>query len=125
MGPRRAATPDESPGLEVVGVASFIHENDDTAAFVNSDAALVVWKGESELDTEIQMDRFDVRHLLTDLKGLGKRKRRSNSADPSGEVEELQKERYRDLKLEVPQNTAAEREEKAGQCVELPKVPVL
>ena len=86
MGPRRAATPDEVLQLEVTGVASFIHENDDLAAFVNSDAALVVWKGESELDTEVQMDRFDVRHLLADLKGMSKRKWRPNSADPAGEV---------------------------------------
>lgn len=79
--------------LEVVGRHALLFDDDSTAAFVNSGEALVDWNS-------LQIDRYDVRHLLS---GPPPSRRRSqsysslvNSVDASIQLE-LDHERYLDL----------------------------
>jgi hypothetical protein len=83
------------PLLEVTGRSCTIFEDEALAAYVDSTDSLVPWIGDSEL----QIDRHDARHLLSDLSSI-----RKGRADGGGvrdiEEEELNKERYFDLENE-------------------------
>ncbi|CAI9088367.1 OLC1v1022675C1 [Oldenlandia corymbosa var. corymbosa] len=83
---------EENMDLEVVGRHALLFDDDPMAAFVNSGDALVDWNS-------LQIDRYDVRHLLSGP--LPPRRRRnpqsaSNTADSSLSAE-LDHERYLDL----------------------------
>ncbi|XP_009762485.1 uncharacterized protein LOC142182631 isoform X1 [Nicotiana tabacum] len=78
--------------LEVVGRHALLFDDDAMAAFVNSDDALVEWNS-------LQIDRYDVRHLLS---APPPSRRRSHSSTSSNLVDasiqfELDHERYLDL----------------------------
>jgi hypothetical protein len=74
--------------LEVVGRHTLLFDDDATAAFINSSDALVEWNS-------LSIDRYDVRHLLSNPPPPRK-PRRHHSDDPSLESE-LDHERYLDL----------------------------
>ncbi|KAK9092032.1 hypothetical protein Syun_026943 [Stephania yunnanensis] len=74
--------------LEVVGRHALLFDDDATAAFVNSKDALVEWNS-------LQIDRYDVRHLLQSLPPLNRR--RGASSPSSLEESQLDEERYLDL----------------------------
>ncbi|CAI5996997.1 unnamed protein product [Closterium sp. NIES-65] len=77
----------------------------DTYAYEDADVAggggLLPWKGEDSL----MIDRFDVRHLLDDLKTIRRKKggrgggRGGGDAGEGGEEEEMEKERYVELDM--------------------------
>ncbi|XP_019251787.1 PREDICTED: splicing factor, suppressor of white-apricot homolog isoform X1 [Nicotiana attenuata] len=78
--------------LEVVGRHALLFDDDAMAAFVNSSDALVEWNS-------LQIDRYDVRHLLS---APPPSRRRSHSSTSSNLVDasiqfELDHERYLDL----------------------------
>ncbi|KAF3620401.1 putative splicing factor, suppressor of white-apricot -like protein isoform X2 [Capsicum annuum] len=79
--------------LEVVGRHALLFDDDSTAAFVNSGEALVDWNS-------LQIDRYDVRHLLSGPPPSRRRSQSSsslvNSVDASIQLE-LDHERYLDL----------------------------
>ncbi|PHU04126.1 hypothetical protein BC332_24948 [Capsicum chinense] len=79
--------------LEVVGRHALLFDDDSTAAFVNSGDALVDWNS-------LQIDRYDVRHLLSGPPPSRRRSQSSsslvNSVDASIQLE-LDHERYLDL----------------------------
>lgn len=83
--------------LEVVGRHLLVFDDDPTAEFVNSTEALVEWNS-------LFIDRFDVRHLLTNplpprIRGRNNHARSSSpSLVPDGSLEaDLDHERYLDL----------------------------
>lgn len=79
--------------LEVVGRHALLFDDDTMAAFVNSDDALVEWNS-------LQIDRYDVRHLLSAPPPSRRRYHSSSSSsnlvDASIQLE-LDHERYLDL----------------------------
>ncbi|KAM7251167.1 hypothetical protein ACFE04_023050 [Oxalis oulophora] len=80
--------------LQVIGRHALMFDDDAMAAFVNSQEALVEWNS-------LAIDRYDVRHLLSDLPP---RKRSSQPLlNPDASIElELDRERYLDLPLPLP-----------------------
>ncbi|CAL5335659.1 unnamed protein product [Camellia sinensis] len=74
--------------LELIGRHALLFDDDATAAFVNSDDALVEWHS-------LLIDRYDVRHLLSAPPPL--RKRRNPPSSLSSADSELDHERYLDL----------------------------
>ncbi|KAL3508464.1 hypothetical protein ACH5RR_027865 [Cinchona calisaya] len=92
--------------LEVVGRHALLFDDDVMAAFVNSDDALVEWNS-------LQIDRYDVRHLLSGP--LPPRRRRNPQASShlsnSSLNSELDHERYIDL----PPPSDELKEEEAGK----------
>lgn len=84
--------------MEIVGRHALLFDDDSMAAFVNSSDALVEWHS-------LQIDRYDVRHLLS-APPPSRRRNRSNeprtSDDPSIEFL-IDQERYLDLPLESEQ----------------------
>ncbi|XP_059301088.1 uncharacterized protein LOC132053192 isoform X1 [Lycium ferocissimum] len=81
--------------LEVVGRHALLFDDDAMSAFVNSNDALVEWNS-------LQIDRYDVRHLLSSPPPS---RRRSNTCSSSSNLvdgsiqSELDHERYLDLPL--------------------------
>ncbi|KAI3466265.1 hypothetical protein Pfo_022928 [Paulownia fortunei] len=91
--------------LEVVGRHALLFDDDAMAAFVNSSDALVEWHS-------LQIDRYDVRHLLSAPPPPRRRNRNSGpvlSDDPSLESL-LDQERYLDLPLDSDQPEVKEDE---------------
>ncbi|KAL4198905.1 hypothetical protein AMTRI_Chr03g48410 [Amborella trichopoda] len=85
----------ESVDLEVVGRHAFLFDDDSTSQFVDSSDALVPWNGDSHLS----IDRYDVRHLLSDLSSLRKKQKLPSSKSPDAVSEsDLDFERFRDLR---------------------------
>ncbi len=78
--------------LEVVGFRCRFFDDDAMADFVNSGHGLQSWNGD---ENNLMVDRFDVRHLLSDASVL--RRRRSRAPSPDVSDQELDFERYRDL----------------------------
>ncbi|KAL6570822.1 hypothetical protein OROGR_000372 [Orobanche gracilis] len=78
--------------LGVVGRHVLLFDDDDTAAFVNSGDALVDWHS-------LQIDRYDVRHLLSSAPPPRRRNRNSGPArlDDLSLESQLDQERYLDL----------------------------
>ncbi|CAI7812713.1 unnamed protein product [Closterium sp. NIES-54] len=105
--------------LSLVGRPCLIHEDDDVAADVAGGGGLLPWKGEDSL----MIDRFDVRHLLDDLKTIRRKKggrgggRGGGDAGEGGEEEEMERERYVELEMiekeERRKAAAAERKAEA------------
>uniref|UniRef100_A0A3Q7IB45 Suppressor of white apricot N-terminal domain-containing protein n=1 Tax=Solanum lycopersicum TaxID=4081 RepID=A0A3Q7IB45_SOLLC len=94
--------------LVVVGRHALFFDDDSLAAFVNSGDALVDWNS-------LQIDRYDVRHLLS---APPPSRRRSNSSSSSNLVDasiqlELDKERYLDLPLPSDEPDLEEGDESA------------
>ncbi|XP_015055762.1 splicing factor, suppressor of white-apricot homolog isoform X1 [Solanum pennellii] len=94
--------------LEVVGRHALFFDDDSLAAFVNSGDALVDWNS-------LQIDRYDVRHLLS---APPPSRRRSNSSSSSNLVDasiqlELDQERYLDLPLPSDEPDLEEGDESA------------
>ncbi|KAL3851191.1 hypothetical protein ACJIZ3_013073 [Penstemon smallii] len=84
--------------LEVVGRHALLFDDDSAAAFINSVDALVEWHS-------LQIDRYDVRHLLSAPPPPRRRSRHSEtilSDDPSIQAA-LDHERYLDLPLQSDQ----------------------
>ncbi|CAI5532145.1 unnamed protein product [Closterium sp. Naga37s-1] len=87
--------------LSLVGRPCLIHEDDDVSADVAGGGGLLPWKGEDSL----MIDRFDVRHLLDDLKTIRRKKggrgggRGGGDAGEGGEEEEMERERYVELDM--------------------------
>ncbi|KAG8386102.1 hypothetical protein BUALT_Bualt03G0114100 [Buddleja alternifolia] len=78
--------------LEVVGRHALLFDDDGAAKFVNSGDALVEWHS-------LQIDRYDVRHLLS-APPPSRRLNRSSDPIPSGDLSleiQLDHERYLDL----------------------------
>ncbi|KAH6775768.1 hypothetical protein C2S52_013329 [Perilla frutescens var. hirtella] len=91
--------------LEIVGRHALLFDDDSSAAFVNSGDALVEWHS-------LQIDRYDVRHLLSDPPPPRRRNRtyeHRTSDDPSIEFL-IDQERYLDLPLESDQPELEEEE---------------
>ncbi|KAE9596375.1 putative suppressor of white apricot domain-containing protein [Lupinus albus] len=78
--------------LEVVGRHAMLFDDDNLAAFVNSDSALVDWNS-------LSIDRYDVRHLLP--YPLPPRPRPRHLHRPSFELD-IDHERYLDLPSSSP-----------------------
>ncbi|GFP84863.1 splicing factor suppressor of white-apricot homolog [Phtheirospermum japonicum] len=78
--------------FEVVGRHALLFDDDATAAFVNSGDALVDWHS-------LQIDRYDVRHLLSSPPPSRRRNRYSKPvfSDDSSLESQLDHERYLDL----------------------------
>ncbi|GMH24354.1 hypothetical protein Nepgr_026197 [Nepenthes gracilis] len=79
--------------LEVVGRHALLFDDDATAAFVNSKEALVEWNS-------LSIDRYDVRHLLSNSADLFRKHRKKSSSSPPSDSQlesELDLERYADL----------------------------
>ncbi|KAM3343265.1 protein starmaker isoform X1 [Capsicum galapagoense] len=95
--------------LEVVGRHALLFDDDSTAAFVNSGEALVDWNS-------LQIDRYDVRHLLSGPPPSRRRSQSSsslvNSVDASIQLE-LDHERYLDLPSPSDEPEVEEGEEPA------------
>ena len=72
--------------LEVVGRHALLFDDDATAAFINTSDALVEWHS-------LSIDRYDVRHLLSNPPPPRKLRRHHHSDESS----ELDRERYLDL----------------------------
>ncbi|TMW99070.1 hypothetical protein EJD97_003078 [Solanum chilense] len=94
--------------LEVVGRHALFFDDDSLAAFVNSGDALVDWNS-------LQIDRYDVRHLLS---APPPSRRRPNSSSSSNLVDasiqlELDQERYLDLPLPSDEPDLEEGDESA------------
>lgn len=83
------------PLLEITGRSCTIFEDEALAAYVDSTNSLVPWIGDSEL----QIDRYDARHLLSDLSSIRKG-RTDGEGVQDDEEEELDRERYFDLENE-------------------------
>ncbi|KAL6536688.1 hypothetical protein OROMI_026269 [Orobanche minor] len=78
--------------MGVIGRHVLLFDDDDTAAFVNSGNALVDWYS-------LQIDRYDVRHLLSSAPPPRRRNRNSRPArlDDLSLESQLDQERYLDL----------------------------
>jgi hypothetical protein len=74
--------------IEVVGRHALLFDDDASAGFVNSDAALVEWNS-------LLIDRYDVRHLLSAPPPSRRRRNQPQSIAPADI--ELDNERYLDL----------------------------
>ncbi|KAJ7525274.1 hypothetical protein O6H91_17G043900 [Diphasiastrum complanatum] len=81
-----------SGALMVIGKHALLFDDDGEAEFTNSPESLLPWNG----DEKVLIDRYDVRHLLQDLSGL--RRRHMRPVSPDATQEELNYERYRDMK---------------------------
>lgn len=78
--------------LNIEGRHPLLFDDDASAAFVNSHAALVPWTG----DESLLIDRYDVRHLLDRIPPRPKKQR---FVEDTGGVSlsELDRERFLDL----------------------------
>ncbi|GAB2230517.1 hypothetical protein Drorol1_Dr00014786 [Drosera rotundifolia] len=81
--------------LAVVGRHALFFDDDGAAAFVNSKEALVEWNS-------LSIDRYDVRHLLSDPPSSFRNNHRRNQSTPvdSDLEKEIDAERYADLREE-------------------------
>ena len=75
--------------IEIVGRHTLFFDDDTTAAFVNSEDALVEWNS-------LLIDRYDVRHLLSSPPP-SRRRRNSQTSHSSSADAEIDYERYLDL----------------------------
>lgn len=77
--------------LEVVGRHAMFFDDDATAAFVNSEDALIEWNS-------LSIDRFDVRNLLSNPPSSFRKLSSQGGSLPDSHLEsELDLERYADL----------------------------
>lgn len=93
---RRNLSPEPSAvaDLRICGRHALLFDDDASAAFINSVDALLPWSAHPSL----LLDRYDVRHLLTDLPPRRRGGPASFSPLESGVSEsDLERERYQDL----------------------------
>ncbi|KAI3675625.1 hypothetical protein L1987_85216 [Smallanthus sonchifolius] len=75
--------------IEIYGRHALLFDDDSSAAFVNSDDALVEWNS-------LLIDRYDVRHLLSSPPSSRRRRNPQTTHSSSADVD-LDYERYLDL----------------------------
>ncbi|GAB2277766.1 hypothetical protein Dimus_012469 [Dionaea muscipula] len=97
--------------LEVVGRHALLFDDDATAGFVNSKEALVEWNS-------LSIDRYDVRHLLSNPPSSFRKHRHQSAApypSPDSHLDsELDLERYADLPPSPSYDESADNEVGAG-----------
>ncbi|ONK79192.1 uncharacterized protein A4U43_C01F3860 [Asparagus officinalis] len=95
--------------LNIEGRHALLFDDDASAAFVDSRAALVPWTG----DESLLIDRYDVRHLLDRIPPRSKKLR---FVEDTGGVSqsELDRERFLDLPLNNEDEETTERSEATG-----------
>ncbi|KAI3753974.1 hypothetical protein L2E82_26040 [Cichorium intybus] len=98
--------------IEIVGRHALLFDDDTTAAFVNSQDALVEWNS-------LLIDRYDVRHLLFSPPPSRKRRNPQTSHSSSADAE-IDYERYLDL---PPPSEEEEADEKSEPVHGLNAVP--
>ncbi|GAQ80230.1 hypothetical protein KFL_000490200 [Klebsormidium nitens] len=84
----------ESNLLEAIGYSCTLFSDEVLAAYLDSEESLLPWIG----DPELRIDRYDARHLLTDVSSLRKGQAEVRHFGKEDEDEEaLDRERYFDL----------------------------
>ncbi|KAF9608813.1 hypothetical protein IFM89_011851 [Coptis chinensis] len=96
--------------LEVVGRHTLLFDDDSASSFVNSRNALVEWNS-------LLIDRYDVRHLLSSLPPLLRRRRSSQLAGEESQIDQI---RYQDLPTttddDIQENSGAEIADGSTYC---------
>lgn len=84
---------DRNP-LEIVGYSCTIFSDDVLAAYLDTEESLLPWTG----DPQLRIDRYDARHLLSDVSNIRKGQAEVRRFQEENEDdEELDRERYFDL----------------------------
>lgn len=92
--------------IEIVGRHALLFDDDATAAFVNSEDALVEWNS-------LLIDRYDVRHLLS-TPPPSRRRRNPQTSHSSNADAEIDYERYLDLPSPSEEQEADAKPEPVG-----------
>ncbi|KAJ9562593.1 hypothetical protein OSB04_007753 [Centaurea solstitialis] len=92
--------------IEIVGRHALLFDDDSTAAFVNSQDALVEWNS-------LLIDRYDVRHLLS-APPPSRRRRNPQTSHSSNADAEIDHERYLDLPSPSDEQEADAKPESVG-----------